>query len=78
MLLASLGVGRLVLTGLAADSCILTTAQDANMREYELWVPGDCVAAQTLARRTGSLALLRTSLQARTPASARTRGLFPA
>jgi nicotinamidase-related amidase len=78
VLLAKLGVGRLVLAGLAADSCILATAQDANMREFEVWVPGDCVAAQTGARRTGSLALLRTSSVARTPASTRVAGLFPA
>ena len=78
VLLAKLGVGRLVLTGLAADSCILATAQDANMREYELWVPGDCVAAQTDARRTGSLDLLRTSVKAQTRASTRVAGLFPA
>jgi nicotinamidase-related amidase len=78
VLLAKLGVGRLVLTGLAADSCILATAQDANMREYAVWVPGDCVAAQTDARRTTSLALLRTSMHAQTRASARVAGLFPA
>ncbi|MBO9716161.1 MAG: cysteine hydrolase [Pseudoxanthomonas sp.] len=77
VLLAKLGVGRLVLTGLAADSCILATALDANMREYEVWVPGDCVAAQTAARRSGSLALLRTSANARTGASTRVAALFP-
>ena len=78
VLLAKLGVRRLALAGLAADSCILATAQDANMREYEVWVPGDCVAAQTAARRAGSLALLKTSLNARTRPSNRVAGLFPA
>ncbi|WP_372018119.1 cysteine hydrolase family protein [Pseudoxanthomonas sp. 10H] len=77
VLLAKLGVRRLVVTGLAADSCVLATAQDANMREYAVWVPADCVAAQSEARRKGSLALLASSMHARTRASARVRGLFP-
>jgi len=34
VLLAKLGVRRLVITGIAADSCVLATAQDANMAEY--------------------------------------------
>ena len=37
-------VRRLVLTGLSADSCVLATAQGANMREYAVWVPQDAVA----------------------------------
>ncbi|WP_299344833.1 isochorismatase family protein [uncultured Pseudoxanthomonas sp.] len=36
ILLAKLGVRRLVLTGVAADACVLVTAQDANMREFAL------------------------------------------
>jgi len=45
-LLARLAVRRLVLTGVAGDSCILFTAVDAHMRGYELWVPRDCVASE--------------------------------
>ena len=77
VLLAKLGVGKLVLAGLAADSCILATALDANMREYAVWVPGDCVAAQTEARRKASLALLARSSNAQTRTSARVAGLYP-
>lgn len=46
VLLPRLGVSRLVLTGVAADICILFTAADAHMREYELWVPDDAVASE--------------------------------
>jgi nicotinamidase-related amidase len=54
-LLDQLGVRRLVLTGLAADNCIMFTAHDAYLREYELWVPGDCVASEREAWRRQSL-----------------------
>jgi nicotinamidase-related amidase len=73
LLLAELGVRRLVLTGLAADACILITAQEANMREYEVSVPADCVAAQTSARRKRALALIGASF----PADLRTSVAIP-
>ena len=69
LLLAELGVHRLVLTGLAADACVLITAQEANMREYQVSVPADCVAAQTPGRRTRALAVVKTSFSADTRAS---------
>lgn len=58
VLLAKLEVRELVLTGVAADSCILATALDAHMREFKLRVPRDCVAAITEARRDRALATL--------------------
>lgn len=45
LFLTSLHVHRLILTGIATDSCVLSTAADAYMRNYELVVPSDCVAA---------------------------------
>lgn len=36
---------RLILTGLSAHQCILFTANDAYVREFELCVPADCVGA---------------------------------
>lgn len=60
---------RVVLTGLAADACILITAQEANMREYQVSVPADCVAAQTAERRTRALAVIKTSFSADVRAS---------
>lgn len=46
-LLADLGVASLVIAGIAADSCVLYTALDAHLRDFGLWVPRDCVAAET-------------------------------
>lgn len=63
-LLASLEVRRLVITGIAADACILATALDAHMREYGLAVPRDCVAAITPARRDRALTVLRENCNA--------------
>ncbi|HEY8559927.1 MAG TPA: isochorismatase family cysteine hydrolase [Pyrinomonadaceae bacterium] len=45
LLLAYLGAKTLVLTGVASDICILFTANDAYMRDFNLFVPRDCVAA---------------------------------
>ncbi len=44
-LLRNLGVGRMILTGVVTNICILYTAADAVMRGYEVVVPQDCVAA---------------------------------
>lgn len=63
VLLAKLEVRELVLTGVAADSCILATAQDAHMREFKVRVPRDCVAAISDARKERALAVLRDGWQ---------------
>lgn len=53
VLLAKLGVRRLLLTGMALESCVLATAIDANSREYEVAVVADGVAGlPTLASPT--------------------------
>jgi nicotinamidase-related amidase len=36
----------LILVGWAGDICILFTASDSHMREYELVIPRDCVASE--------------------------------
>jgi nicotinamidase-related amidase len=45
LLLKHLGTQRLILTGVSTNSCVLFTANDAYMRDMELLVPADCVAA---------------------------------
>jgi len=47
LLLQQLQCRRLVLTGVAADSCLLFTAMDAYLRGYSLWVPADCTASES-------------------------------
>lgn len=44
VLLAKLGVRRVLLTGMALEGCILATAIDANAREFEVAVVSDAVA----------------------------------
>ena len=61
-LLAKLQARRLVITGLATDGCVLATAMDAHMREYEVHVPRDCVAAASDARTTRALELMKTAM----------------
>jgi nicotinamidase-related amidase len=46
LLLRHLGSETLILVGWAGDICVLFTASDAHMREYELIVPRDCVASE--------------------------------
>jgi len=59
LLLEQLQAKRLVLAGIAADSCVLATAIDAHMRHYEVAVASDAVAAQTTARTQRALQLMR-------------------
>lgn len=47
VLLNHLGAKRLVITGFATDICVLFTANDAYMRDYEVAIPSDCVAAES-------------------------------
>ncbi len=47
VLLEHLRVRRIILTGFATDVCVLSTANDAYMRDYEIAVPPDCSAAES-------------------------------
>jgi nicotinamidase-related amidase len=63
-LLQEMGVSKLILTGIAADMCVLSTAQDAHVRQFDLWIPADCVAAFSAAREKAALALMARTLGA--------------
>ena len=63
-LLEELKVSRLILTGIAVDMCVVATAQDAYMRKFDLWVPCDCVAAESLSREKASLAHMALTMKA--------------
>jgi nicotinamidase-related amidase len=45
-LLNYLQVKTLILTGLTGDNCVLFTANDAYMRDFNLIIPSDCVASE--------------------------------
>ena len=66
VLLPRLEVSRVILTGVAADICVLFTAADAHMRDYELWVPEDAVAANDAERTGWALEIMRCSMGAET------------
>lgn len=66
LLLRYLGTQRLILTGLAGNLCVLCTANDAYMRDFELWVPRDCVASNTRELNEGALEHVERFLKADT------------
>jgi nicotinamidase-related amidase len=58
LLLRHLRTQRLIVTGVASDLCVTMTASEARMRDYEVAVPGDCVAALTPQRNDRALRFL--------------------
>jgi nicotinamidase-related amidase len=67
LLLRHLEARTLVLTGIAANNCVLFTANDAYMRGYRLVVPSDAVISNSHAETDAALAQLRTIVKASTP-----------
>jgi nicotinamidase-related amidase len=59
LLLRQLRCKRLVITGIAADNCVLFSAMDAYVRGYSLWVPRDCVAAESDEAKVNALEHMR-------------------
>lgn len=63
-LLSYLGVTTVILTGMAANICVLFTANDAYMRDLRLIVPCDCVASNTEEENRHALEQMRKVLKA--------------
>jgi nicotinamidase-related amidase len=70
VLLRQLGIGTVILTGIAGDSCVLASAFDARMRGFEVVVPRDCIASITALRNRNALAVMKTMEVTVTMASA--------
>jgi nicotinamidase-related amidase len=66
LLLRFLGIETLILTGFATEICVLYTANDAYMRDYNLIVPSDCVASESADLKRAALKHIRHRLKART------------
>ena len=64
VLLRELHSTRLILCGFAADLCVLYTANDAYMRNFQLAVPQDAVAAENSDRLKFALDHIRLRLKA--------------
>jgi len=72
-LLRYLGSKKLILTGIAGNFCVLFTANDAYMRDYELIIPSDCTASNSAGENREALALMRKFLKADTRPSSKVR-----
>jgi len=72
-LLQSGEVQTVVITGFAADNCVLFTAAEAHMRDYNVVVPSDCCESESPEERRHALAKMRKFLAADTAASTRIR-----
>jgi nicotinamidase-related amidase len=69
ILLDHLGVGTVVLGGVAGNICVLFTAQDAYLRDLQLYVPSDCVASNTAGENQSALKQMERVLKADTRSS---------
>jgi nicotinamidase-related amidase len=63
-LLRYLGVRRLIVTGITGDICVLISASDAYMRDYEIIVPADCTASVDAAENEHALDYMARVLKA--------------
>lgn len=62
-LLELFGADTLILCGLAANICVLFTANDAYMRDYRIVVPEDCVASNSIALTRNAVMQIRDVLK---------------
>lgn len=70
-LLEYLGVETLILTGVAGNSCVFFTANDAFMRDYHIIIPADCVASNTEQDNAHALEQMKKILKADTRPSSK-------
>jgi nicotinamidase-related amidase len=82
ILLGYLGTKTLILTGMAADICVLFSANDAYMRDFQIVIPSDCVASEDPESNRQVLYLMERVLKANIPQSAQlafenTKVIFP-
>jgi nicotinamidase-related amidase len=67
------GVETLIVTGFAADNCVLFTSADAYMREFRLIIPRDCIGAKTPEAARRALGMMEELFGAKIVTSARMR-----
>jgi len=64
LLLQDLEISTLIVCGMAADICVLFTANDAYMRNFRVIVPADCVASESAENNQQVLAIMQRVLKA--------------
>jgi nicotinamidase-related amidase len=62
-LLAALRIRRVILTGIAGNICVLFTANDAYMRDLDIYAPVDCIVSNTAADNDHALQQIGTVLK---------------
>ena len=70
-LLRYLHTETLILTGIAGNFCVLFTANDAYMRDFNLFVPSDCTVSNTKKENDSALQLMKKFLKADTRRASR-------
>jgi nicotinamidase-related amidase len=69
LLLRHLNARTLILAGIAGNNCVLFTANDAYLRDFDIVVPRDCTASETREDNEYALAQMAKVLKADTRAS---------
>lgn len=62
-LLDTLGIRRVILTGIAGNICVLFTANDAYMRDYKIFAPSNCIVSNTAIDNDHALRQIKTVLK---------------
>jgi nicotinamidase-related amidase len=70
-LLEALRIRRVLLTGIAGNICVLFTANDAYMRDLEIFAPADCIVSNTAAENDHALLQIETVLKGKVTTSSR-------
>jgi len=70
-LLEGIGVRTVILTGVTSHQCILFSATDAYVRDFELIIPRDCIAAMEPRQTRAALDIFSTALKADTRPSSK-------
>jgi len=70
-LLRYLETQTLILTGITGNFCVLFTANDAYMRDFDLCVPSDCTVSNTKRENDSALKLMKKFLKADTRSSSK-------
>jgi nicotinamidase-related amidase len=70
-LLGTLGVRRVIVTGIAGNICVLFTANDAYMRDLRIFAPADCMVSNTAADNDYALQQIETVLKGNVAVSTR-------
>jgi nicotinamidase-related amidase len=72
-LLEALKVRRVILTGIAGNICVLFTANDAYMRDLQIFAPADCIVSNTAADNAYALNQIEAVLKGNLATSQRVR-----